>query len=311
MSKRANPTLVGAFIVGGVALLALALIMVGSGKLRSQGDTAAVFFDGSVRGLNQGSEVAFRGVKVGEVKQVFALVADESLDVKIEVLIEVDYSDVRDPDNLAERFAQGPFAELNDHMIKVGVRATLETQSLLTGQRYINLDFYPGTEVKLTGLDPRYPEIPTHRTPLEQVGQDLQELVTQLRGVPLETVVQELSALLHTANEYLSRPVFQSLPGDISAAARQTGEAATRLSEDLSGTGQGFEEMARSFKETAENMDRVLAQLEDTAAHSGPLQDDVSRTLQELQSAARAIRVLAEYLEIHPEAFLSGKGSRP
>jgi len=310
MSRRANPTVVGAFIVGALAILALALLAVGSGVFRQKGDTVSVFFGGSVRGLNPGSEVTLRGVKVGEVKQVFALVANESLDVRVEVLLEVDYSSVRDPDNLAKHYASRSFQELTDHLISVGLRATLETASLLTGQRYINLDFYPGTEVNLTGLDPRYPELPTHRTSLERVGEDLQELVTQMRGVPVDTVVQELSALLHTMNALLSRPSVQTLPDDLAEAAREAGQAAGSLNRELSGAGQGIQDLSRSVQETASRMDRLLAQLEVTAGQGAPLGEEVGRTLEELQASARAIRILAEYLELHPEALLTGKEAK-
>jgi paraquat-inducible protein B len=238
-------------------------------------------------------------------------VADESLDVQIEVLLEVDYSDVRDPDNLARTYRKRSFQELTEHMIAIGLRATLETSSLLTGQRYINLDFYPETQIRLTGLDPRYPELPTHATALERVGEDLQQLVARMEDVPLEEAVHELALMLRNLNALLTRPGFEELPRDLAQAARDASRMANTLTEEISGSGEDLETLAESLRETSARMDRVLGQIEIAAGQSAPLGRDVARTLEELADAARAVRILAEYLELHPEAMLTGKESKP
>jgi len=72
MSVKTHPRLVGAFVLGAVALVLAAIVFLSSGALFEQRDRFVVFFPGSVRGLQTGSAVTFRGVKVGEVVEVSA-----------------------------------------------------------------------------------------------------------------------------------------------------------------------------------------------------------------------------------------------
>ena len=70
MSKPANKTLIGAFVVGATALLLLAIAVFGSGKLFQTTSRYVLFFDGSISGLSVGSPVLFRGVPVGRVVEI-------------------------------------------------------------------------------------------------------------------------------------------------------------------------------------------------------------------------------------------------
>jgi paraquat-inducible protein B len=67
MSKPANKTLIGAFVVGAVALAVAAIVLFGSGRFFKDMDQWVAIFPGSVKGLNVGSPVVFRGVQVGQV----------------------------------------------------------------------------------------------------------------------------------------------------------------------------------------------------------------------------------------------------
>ena len=63
MSKKANPTAIGAFVVGAIALIILTLIILGGGKFFSERARYVTYFDGSIQGLREGANVNFRGVR--------------------------------------------------------------------------------------------------------------------------------------------------------------------------------------------------------------------------------------------------------
>ena len=80
MSARQHPRAVGAFLLGAVALLLVAIVALSAGDWLVPKDRFVVFFPGSVRGLNPGAAITFRGIKMGEVKEVTALISGASAD---------------------------------------------------------------------------------------------------------------------------------------------------------------------------------------------------------------------------------------
>src|SRR6266481_5258268 len=90
MGKRANPLLVGSFVLGGLALAVTVIATIGSGKFFLHTQRFVVYFDGSVNGLDTGAPVKFRGVPIGTVTDVrLKLPPQQVADRRIPVLIEV------------------------------------------------------------------------------------------------------------------------------------------------------------------------------------------------------------------------------
>ncbi len=90
MSKQANKTLIGAFVIGSIALLVAAVLILGGGKLFSNKFKVVMFFDGSIKGLNVGSPVMFRGVKVGTVSDINLMLDARALSFQTPVVAELD-----------------------------------------------------------------------------------------------------------------------------------------------------------------------------------------------------------------------------
>src|SRR5512139_3715931 len=90
MAKKVNRTLIGAFVLGAIILVVAGVMVFGSGKFFAKRNTVVMFFEGSVKGLNVGSPVVFRGVKIGEVTNVRLLFDPQKLSALIAVYAEVD-----------------------------------------------------------------------------------------------------------------------------------------------------------------------------------------------------------------------------
>ena len=228
MSKKANKTAIGAFVVGAVLLLITGVLVFGSGTFFKKTSTYVLFFDGSVKGLSVGAPVMFRGVKIGTVKDISLVYDSATGDVLIPVIIEVEPGRVKDA---PKRLGYSSFGLL----VERGLRARLEIQSLLTGQLMLSFDFHPDKPVKLRGMMKEYSELPTL-----PISPDIFEIMEEL---PLKEISDDLEEAVKGINKLVSPEGLYVL----------------------------------------------------------------KNALQELTQASRSLRLFAEYLEQHPEAFLKGK----
>ncbi len=90
MAKQANKTLIGAFVVGAVVLALAGIMIFSSGKFFTEKNKYVLYFDGSVRGLDIGAPVSFKGVRIGSVTDIKLYVANEQFDLKIPIFIEIE-----------------------------------------------------------------------------------------------------------------------------------------------------------------------------------------------------------------------------
>ena len=152
MSTRANPTVIGAFVVGAVAMLLVALLVWGGTGLFRTRLGYVLFFDSSVTGLTKGSPVLARGVKVGEVADVQVRWGTPLIAVYITV----------EPEMLKGTAEAGPRRASERAVREDGVRAQRRLQRFVTGVLYVALDPRPGTPPP--GILPPRAELPPRPT---------------------------------------------------------------------------------------------------------------------------------------------------
>ena len=204
-------------------------------------------------------------------------------------------------------------------LLEKGLKAQLDIESFVTRKLYINMDFHPGPP-KLLGLDPRYPEIPTIPSLQEEIVKTLQKLPEKIIAVAdgIERLVNSPAAQDSLRDLAVLIPSVTKEVGPLSASTRSTLEAARRAltqGEKMLAMKEGpSAEMAASFTETMKKASVSLDQMYSTletyqrlAEPNGALGHELTRMLGDLDSAARSVHSLAEYLELHPEAILKGK----
>jgi paraquat-inducible protein B len=323
MAKPASKTLIGAFVLGAVALVVAAIALFGSGKFLAERPRFVLYFPGSVNGLEIGSPVQFRGVKIEEVTGVSASV-DKNLSVVIPVYVEYDPDSLTVPEEL-KREMKGKRYPFIHKLIAKGMKAQLRMKSLITGQLYVSLDFYPDKPIRLVGLDKRYPEIPTipstsevlmatlEQVPLAEITNKLLKVtegVEKIVNSPelmgsvknLDADLKSLGALIANVNEEV-KPLTASLK-ETSTAARG---AFTQAEKTLAFNEGKPGEVADSLRKTLEDLRGAIASYEKLADRNVNIGYDLTKTLQEIDKTARSIRSLTDYLERHPEALVKGK----
>jgi paraquat-inducible protein B len=320
MSKHANPTVIGAFVVGAVILAVTAILLLGSGDLFVQKPRFVLYFNGSVKGLNVGSPVTFRGVNVGTVTNIQLVMGMSKADIRIPVTIEINPENFLVSQHMIKEMPKS-LKETLGTQINAGLRAQLQLQSLLTGQLFIQLDFYPGTRVELVGND-RYPEIPTIPTPIEKITKKLEDfpveqvmnnIISTSQGLnklvnspELHQSIQSLKEILENLERLVRSPELQksvnslhSALDDFASLARTVDSQVQPLSSELHAT----------LNETRLAMSQARLTLE-SAQHlvsDQKLLYAIDNALAEITGAARSVRDLSDFLERQPQSILRGK----
>src|SRR5262245_40850757 len=138
--KTSNPTALGVFLVIGLALGLGGVLIFSSGHFFHQKQKSILYFDGSLKGLNPGAAVKFRGVTIGKVDQILIRHNQPSEDFAMPVIIAVDKELVQSKSD--ETLQIGNQAHMNEN-IRRGFRGRLDAESLVTGVLYVNLDIIP------------------------------------------------------------------------------------------------------------------------------------------------------------------------
>jgi paraquat-inducible protein B len=295
---------IGAFVIGALALVIAAVLVWGSGRLFRNTAEFVCYFDGSVNGLEVGAPVKGRGVAVGKVKGIQLTYRQRPTDDRIPVFIELDLKRLR------QLGAPGPpEPQVISALIARGLRARLERQSIITGTLFVNLGLYPGTPVVMSELDPAggQPEIPTVPTQLAEVGKSATALLTNLESVDFAGVMRSVQSAAASVDRLASR---ENLPKGL-AEVSATMESYRHLADHLD---VGLAPLLAQLQAATGDARKTLVALDGAAGATGrvvgaqaPLPVRLREALTEVSRAANAVRELAEYLRRNPNALLVGK----
>lgn len=247
---------------------------------------ALLLFDQSVRGLDRGAPVEFRGIPIGRVVEVSLKYAVPG-DTRIPVLIEFDtgaflhLTETSDPGTIDLARAVGR-----------GLRARLGTASLLTGALFVDLDILPDAAPAELARRDSHEVIPTVSSGLVQLEAKVNAILAKLEALPLDDTLakfgnaadeaaatladsrdslDELDSAIAEIRDYLRSDSTQALPGEIN---------------------QTLAELRRSV---------------DSLGPGGPVQGDLRRTLDELRASLRAFTQLADTVEEKPNSLIFGR----
>lgn len=291
MSQKINPTLLGAFVLGGFGLLLAAVFLFGSGDHFKTRHFNRLYFNESVGGLDVGAPVEFRGVRVGTVKQIDLLFREKEKDFVIPVIIQIE------DERMASDFEVSPTdqerTDILTAMIDRGLRAQLAPQSLLTGKLKIVMDFFPGTPVRLSGLPGEHPELPTLDTPMRRAMDKLSQL-------PLDEIVTETHASLKALTSLLGSEDTRRMVGQVDEVMAEIRGLTAELRTNAAVLATGMQPLLKNLDQISLNMAQTLDQ------HS-PTRIQAEAAMVELRKTMESLRHVTEYLEVYPEALIRGK----
>jgi paraquat-inducible protein B len=340
MTPRPNAARIGVFAIGGLALLIAAVAVVFGGRLFAQTERVVMHFSGSVYGLQAGSPVVFRGVRLGSIKSIG--VVHENGRFAVPVVAELDRDRIR---NLHGDSAAGDPAVALAALVQRGLTAQLATQSLLTGQLYVDLDLRPGGHAAARSVDGMV-EIPTaltrfqslqdqlDRVDLNKMAQDVTATLAAARGLVAGPELKRTLAELAQASASLARlaatlerraaplaDAAQATLGQAGQASVRVGTAAERVTAAADRVGSAAAHadallapgspLLASVQKAADELGRSAAALREATTGESATVQDLQRAMADVSRAARAVRELADLLEQQPQALIRGRQAVP
>ncbi|MBL0713824.1 MAG: MCE family protein [Desulfosarcina sp.] len=339
MAKQVSKTVIGVFVVSSIAMLIAGVIIFGSGEMFKKTDRYVMFFESSVKGLSVGAPVIWHGVQIGSVGSIVLRANPKTNAINIPVIIDVDPSRFE-----VEGIRSKDLGKGMKHLIDKGLRAELGLESIVTGSSMIELEFLPGTPVRLTGLDTRYPEIPT-------VESGMDKMVQKLKNLPIEKIAAKLVDILDSLDSVLKDPEIKEMIHNLNAGSKKLDDvlenadklvvdADGELKELIGNLNNKLDTLSDGLQTTMGDARKLLKDVDSqvkpvsskiqTALVSARVALDkanntlstvngfigersdtrhkLNRALDEIGAAAKSLKSLMDYLERHPESLLQGKG---
>jgi paraquat-inducible protein B len=249
--------------------------------------TFIMYFKGSLRGLSVGAPVDLRGITIGEVKSLSVEYERGAGTLRFPVEVDIFPQRIRGPHRRGDRplgmdeASDSASRALVDSLVAHGMRAELRTGSLLTGQKYVALDFHTEVPPDHVGWDSHPPVFPTTPGALDEIQDSVGSIAKKLDKVPFDKITARLVTTMGTLDDTLKN--------------------ADRMIRQIDGT------IAPEISATLREAQGAMKNAKDVLAQDAPLQSDLSATLLQLSRAAKSVSALVDYLERHPESLLRGK----
>jgi len=313
-----KPLLVGSFVLGGLALGVLAILLFSGSHLFTRTVRLVSVFSGSVAGLAVGSPVTFRGVTVGKVEKIRVQLDEKNHTGLIPVTMIIEPGKVE--------WTNGPFrgdAPSLAAAINAGLRAQLRSESLVTGQLSVDLDFYPDKPIVLAHLNDKTWQVPTVPSGMQNLKDEISDL--DLRGLTEKTreTMASMQRLLDEADKRIG-PLSDSLQSTlettrstlvaVQANSARTLEHIDQLAiegrSQIAANGRDLDQVLRTAQATAAQAEKLVATLNDMTAPRSKIRDDLQSSVRDLAASAGSLRAFTHDLERDPTGTLFRKAAR-
>jgi paraquat-inducible protein B len=318
MSKRVSPTVIGAFVVASFAILVVALIVVGSGRIFTKPIRFICMFQGNLNGLKVGAPVKVRGVQIGTVASIElrllpsqGQIRPDIKELRLPVLVDLDRS------QLVARGGTGAALETAgfEDLVKRGLRAQLATESLLTGLLYIDLDLHPGAPMNLA-LEPggRYREIPTVPTDLAQLQERLTGALDKFEKIDFQGLVVSITDAANSIKNLTGSPEIKATLESLKGTVVNLNQAVVSARALLNNANARIGPLVADLRHTSDEADKTmkdtrtaLVGLQQTLDPNAPLAVRLNQALDSMTETSRSIGELTDYLQRNPGSLVRGR----
>ncbi|MDF3056167.1 MAG: mammalian cell entry protein [Rariglobus sp.] len=329
MKTKVSPAVVGLFVLGAFVLGLVALFSFGGINFFSRPERFVVYFDESIHGLDLGSPVKLRGVRVGRVVEISLRYVPSTNQSVVAVACELNRNLIADEKGeLIDVTEDGKLQGLIDR----GMRAQLGVIGLATGLLYVEIDFldpalYPANP--RTDIVAKYTEMPAVPSAISEFQANLTEILNDVKKIDFAGLSREVQGLLAdtrkkinamdtaaltaewtkagaSMRELASSPELKQTFTSLSAASQKLDAILAEFSQN-GPTGESLAKTVEDVRETVTAFNTTAATVQKFINAQQNLGDDASQALIKLGEAAAAVRELADFLERNPSALLTGR----
>jgi paraquat-inducible protein B len=332
MSKKASPTLIGAFTLIGLIIAGGALVLFGAGSLFKKTYSVLMYFDKSANGLQVGSDARFGGVRIGRVKSINVLVDQKENRKIIPVVVELGENELKLIGSEEGGSIDFTTREGVKKAVSQGLRGGMKQQSLVTGQLYIEFDIVPDQPgfVYHARKDPPFPVVPTVGTEIDELISGIADGIKKFNAIDIDGVMQDLRATLEGARTQISALNMKEINDNIVAITKDvqiiTGDeklksavanldaALKQIDELTTKANTGIDPLLADLKSVIARTDAGIAKIDQAAEEishfsnpRAPVMMRLQNVLQETERASRALKELSNDLKREPNSIISGK----
>ncbi len=341
MNKKTQPVLIGIFVIFSVLLFMIAVVIFGSNRFFEKENLVIAYFEGSLQGLSVGAPVTYRGVSIGQVKEVKIHITTNNGETNRKLIIPVIISLSAGKALAIDNLTTGKDVKVNNflrEMCQDGLRAKLKVVSIVTGKRYIDLAFYENSTPVYRDTIGQYFEIPTLPSEMQQLGKMIENidigllyqraigtltsleqltsgLAKTLNSDTTENLINEISSTTSNLNQILVQlnSTFPSILtkmdtglDQINALSSNADNIVVSLDEHLPPIVNSIETALIGINSTISQANRFITQADTVLKPSSPLQRNLSVTLRQLQNTAASIERLSDYIHRNPNTLIFG-----
>lgn len=319
MSKTTNKTAIGIFTLVFAILLFGGIIFFGKVSLGRDHSLYVIYPQDSVNGLDIGSAVKFRGVKVGSVKSIkMDLGKDSEEEVSIPVVIEIKNSNLHlaDDEEAEERLSTA---------IREGLRASLQLTSVVTGLLYVDLDFLPETPAVFHGSPdqinlPEIPTVPSNTSQMmkavstilediseadisglsEQLKETAEEIKTGIAQIEFKKINENVVRLTSSAAALIEDPELKKLIANLNALTEELHRFSNSLHGQVGPLATDIKGSLGTLRTTLSDISETISLLQSSLTMGqGSIGQEFRDALIQINEAARSVRALTDYLQVN------------
>jgi paraquat-inducible protein B len=260
------------------------------------------YFQSSVAGLARGSAVEVFGIQIGTVTDVHLVMEPGAKNVRARVTFELQPERVFPEDELKR---QASPQEVTASLVRQGMRAVLESSNFLTGQKDIALQFVPNAPPAELGQEGDSLLLPSQGGGLDNITSSLSDIATKLDEIPFDQIGKNLNATLASLSETVGGP-------EVKNALQKLSATLTDVQRLVQNTDKGMEPVLKKLPQISADLQQAVAHANAALGEGGyggnsDFARNLSNLLDQVNDAARSIRLLADFLDRHPEALIRGR----
>ncbi|MDR2812502.1 MAG: MlaD family protein [Puniceicoccales bacterium] len=326
MNKKGSPFVVGVFVVSALALFGIALVILFRGNFFRNTTSVVFYFNSSLNGLDIGSAVKFKGVRIGNVKAI-DIVYDADGGVTTPVVAEIDSTTFSPSVRLLPKSERYQFYQTQTMN---GLAAKLSMESFVTGKLFVELDFYRPSKLRFYGKNKaNFPQIPTIASEIEKFISSADHVLKQFGQIDFKNISARLVSILSNLDDQLQNAYLGELIHNISNAAmgvqnffhsdstrtlmehlsaaisdvqqflRDILVAVGRLGTDFNGVASDVCQATEKFRNTCEHLSELIEPQSD-------FRESAKDFLLQATKAVQSLRYFLDLLNKTPNALVAG-----
>jgi paraquat-inducible protein B len=262
-----------------------------------------VYFKGSVRGLAVGAPVEMFGIPVGTVTDINLEFDPTGGNSRVAVRFAVQPERIFGPDNMPDT----PPFETARSLVAHGMRAQLRSASLITGQQVVALDFFPAAPPAQVSQHEGTIVIPGTSGGFENITSGLGDILAKLNALPLEDIARNLNDALSGLREFSTAPELQQSVHTLNATLFSIQQLARSANAGVGPAMEKLPAIAQGLQSAVDRANKLLTSTDAGYGGNSQFRRDLERLMDQFSDMARSVRLLADFLDQHPEALLRGR----